>query len=95
MLSIVFFGTPHFSALVLQKLLDYQKSADKKVDYEISAVVTAPNAPLGRKQILTPSPVNQLAVANNLPVFIPQKLTPDVIATLSETKGKQSSIDNS
>ena len=42
----------------------------------IVGVVTSPDKPQGRKQVLTPSPVSQLAAKYDLPVFKPEKLDP-------------------
>lgn len=47
-MKIVFFGTPHFVIPILGAL---QKNID------LVGVVTTPDAPLGRKKILTPTPV--------------------------------------
>ncbi len=55
-LKLAYFGTPYFSALFLEKLL-----SDKTLPVEIKLVVTQPDKPVGRKQILTPSPVKQMA----------------------------------
>ena len=49
--KIVFLGTPEFSACVLQGLIDAK--------YNIIAVVTQPDKPVGRKRILTPTPVKE------------------------------------
>ncbi len=38
--------------------------------FEIVAVITQPDKPAGRKQILTPTLVKQYALENNIPVFI-------------------------
>ncbi len=65
MLHFCFFGTPHFSVIVLQELLN----AGLKPDL----VVTAADKPVGRKQILTPSPVKEFALKNNLPFITPQQ----------------------
>jgi methionyl-tRNA formyltransferase len=40
--------------------------------FEIAAVITQPDKPTGRKQILTPTLVKQYALENNIPVFITQ-----------------------
>lgn len=75
MTKIVFFGTPQFAVPSLQALL--------KANYEVAAVVTAPDAPAGRGQEVTSSPITQLAKANNLLVIQPHKLNnPEVIALL-------------
>ncbi len=65
-LRIVFAGTPEFAAEHLKALLDSQ--------HQIIAVYSQPDRPAGRGQKLTPSPVKQLAVANDIPVYQPQSL---------------------
>ncbi|MBP6044831.1 hypothetical protein KBC14_02280 [Candidatus Woesebacteria bacterium] len=55
-LKIVYFGTPDFSAELLRKLVE-----DKNLPIEIIGVVTQPDKKVGRKQILTPSPVKKVA----------------------------------
>lgn len=65
-LRIVFAGTPEFAATVLTSLLSS--------DHEVCAVYTQPDRPAGRGQKLTPSPVKQLALHNNIPVFQPVSL---------------------
>lgn len=66
MTKIVFMGTPDFSVPILTMLHDE--------GFEILAVVTQPDRPVGRKRILTPPPVKQEAVRLNLPVLQPEKL---------------------
>lgn len=65
--SIVFMGTPQFAVPVLQGLLDQS-------EYDVQAVLTQPDHRVGRKHVLTPSPVKQLAVDNNIKVLQPAKL---------------------
>ena len=65
-LRIVFAGTPEFAAEHLKALLATQHS--------VIAVYTQPDRPAGRGQKLAPSPVKQLALAHDLPVFQPQTL---------------------
>ena len=50
--SIVFMGTPQFAVPVLQGLLD-------QPEYDVQAVLTQPDHRVGRKHVLTPSPVKQ------------------------------------
>lgn len=66
MTSIVFMGTPAFSVPVLRMLVDE--------GYEVLAVVTQPDRPVGRKRVLTPPPVKAAAVELELPVIQPEKL---------------------
>lgn len=64
---VVYFGTPDFSAQLLEKLIEHQ-------GLNIVAVVTAADKPAGRKQIITSSPVAQVAQKYNIPVLKPEKL---------------------
>jgi methionyl-tRNA formyltransferase len=66
MLNIVFMGTPDFSVPVLQTLI--------KDGYHISAVVTQPDRPVGRKKVLTPPPVKVEAEKHGIPVLQPEKI---------------------
>ena len=73
--KIIFFGTPQVSADILQTLFD--------AGYDISAVVTNPDAPVGRKHVITPSPVKVLAEKLSLPVLEPEKLDSSFYALLT------------
>jgi methionyl-tRNA formyltransferase len=66
MTKIVFMGTPDFSVPVLQQLIND--------DYEVIAVVTQPDRPVGRKKVLTPPPVKVEAEKQGIPVFQPEKI---------------------
>ncbi len=65
-LKIIFAGTPEFAATTLAALLDSK--------HDICAVYTQPDRPAGRGRKLTPSPVKQLAIQQQLPVYQPQTL---------------------
>lgn len=67
MKKIVFMGTPQFSVGVLENLIENPA-------YTVVAVFTQPDRPVGRKKTLTPSPVKQVAVKYDIPVFQPEKL---------------------
>ena len=60
---IVFFGTPEFALPSLEALV--------KNGYTPELVVTKPDEPAGRKQIITPPPVKVYAQRHNIPVFQP------------------------
>lgn len=64
---VCFLGTPDFAAKHLEALL----SDDH---YKVVGVVTQPDRPSGRKMQLTPSPVKELALKNNLEVITPENL---------------------
>ncbi|WP_432370982.1 methionyl-tRNA formyltransferase [Staphylococcus chromogenes] len=64
--KIVFMGTPDFSTSILEMLIE---------SYEVVAVVTQPDRPVGRKRTLTPPPVKKVAMAHDVPVYQPEKLS--------------------
>lgn len=61
-------GTPEFSVPILQALIE-----DETID--VIGVVSQPDRKVGRKQVLTPPPVKQLAIEHDIPVFQPEKLS--------------------
>lgn len=64
-MKLAYFGTPQFAADFLEKIL-----TDPDLhSVEVTLVVTQPDKPVGRKQIITPSPVKTLALSHNLPVI--------------------------
>ncbi|GHG58426.1 methionyl-tRNA formyltransferase [Alishewanella longhuensis] len=65
-LRIIFAGTPDFAARHLQALLDS--------NHQVVAVYTQPDRPAGRGHKLQPSPVKQLALAQQIPVYQPKSL---------------------
>lgn len=67
MTKIVFMGTPAFSVPILEALIEE--------NYEILAVVTQPDRPVGRKKILTPPPVKAAALKHHLKVLQPEKIS--------------------
>lgn len=66
-LRIVFAGTPEFAASHLQAIL-------QQGIHEVIGVYSQPDRPAGRGQKLVASPVKQLALAHNIPVFQPLTL---------------------
>lgn len=64
-MRIVFMGTPAFSATILEALID---------QHEVVAVYTRPDAVRGRGKKLVPSPVKEVALAAEIPVFTPRTL---------------------
>ena len=55
-MKIAYFGTPSFSAALLEKLI-----LDTSLGIKVSLVVTQPDRPTGRKMLMTPSPVKTVA----------------------------------
>lgn len=65
-MKVVFMGTPDFAAETLQALLDSE--------HEVIAVYTQPDKPKGRSAQLVMSPVKELAVKYDIPVYQPNKI---------------------
>lgn len=65
-MRIVFMGTPDIAASCLEALY--------AAGHDICAVYTRRDKPVGRKQVLTPPPVKQVALAHGTPVFQPRTL---------------------
>ena len=65
-MRLVFMGTPDIAAACLEALY--------AAGHEICAVYTRRDKPVGRKQVLTPPPVKQVAEAHGTPVFQPRTL---------------------
>lgn len=65
-MKIVFFGTPGFAVGVLSKIVDE--------NFNVLAVVTAPDKPAGRGKKLQSSEVKEYALSKNLLVLQPEKL---------------------
>ena len=64
-MKIIFMGTPEFSVPALEKLIS---------EFEVCAVFTQPDRPKGRGKNVAMSPVKQLAISCNIPVYQPLKL---------------------
>jgi methionyl-tRNA formyltransferase len=78
-MRLVFMGTPDFAVASLEALL---RSNDSVV-----GVVTQPDRPKGRGQILTPSPVKLLAEGQQIPLLQPLKMKdPEFLQSLAGWK---------
>lgn len=67
MTKIVFMGTPQFSVPILESLVEN--------DYDVVAVVTQPDRPVGRKKVITATPVKEAALRLGLKVLQPEKIS--------------------
>lgn len=77
-IRLAYFGAPDFSAHFLEKLLN-----DSKIPVEVTFVVTQPDRPVGRKGILTPTPVKTTALQHGIPAYTPElKCDPDIAVKL-------------
>lgn len=77
-MRIVFMGTPDFAVETLRCLTESPK-------HEVVAVVTQPDKPKGRGNVMQFPPVKELAVEAGIPVFQPERArNPEFVATLKE-----------
>lgn len=67
-MNIVFMGTMDFAVPILEGLIQ---------QYDVRLVVTQPDRPVGRHQVLEASPVKKAALAHNIPVFQPERIKKD------------------
>jgi len=65
-MRIVYMGTPDFARAPLEKLIEN--------GYELAAVFTQPDKPKSRGMKVTFSPVKEIAIAHNIPVYQPDTL---------------------
>lgn len=77
-MKFAFFGTPEIAATALEEMATF--------DVVPSLIVANPDAPVGRKQLITPPPTKVWAEARGIPVFQPTSLkNKDDLSTLTET----------
>ena len=65
-MKIVFMGTPDFAVPSLKSLIN---------EFGVEAVFTQPDRPKGRGKKLGMSPVKEVALEHNIPVYQPLRLT--------------------
>ncbi len=75
-MKLLFAGTPDVAVPSLERLL--------ASGHDVVAVLTREDAPLGRKRILTPSPVAAAATTAGIPVLKANRLTPDVTSAIRD-----------
>lgn len=81
-LHLAYFGTPDFSAHLLERII--QEMRDRVT---VDLVVTRPDQPVGRKQLITPSAVKTTAQKYQIPVWQEQVKSPNdgnLIATMKK-----------
>lgn len=67
-MKVVFMGTPDFAVPSLQALID---------NFKVEAVLTQPDKPKGRGKKLSMSPIKELALKYDIPVYQPKSLRKD------------------
>jgi methionyl-tRNA formyltransferase len=75
--SYAYFGTPRFAEIILEALIHGGMTP--------RVVITAPDAPKGRKLVMTPSPVRVLAQKHGIPVLTPKTLKDESFFTDLDT----------
>jgi len=70
-MRLIFMGTPQFAEPTLTSLFASR--------HEIVAVVTQPDRPFGRRGKLTAPPAKQVAQGHQVPIFQPEKLSPETL----------------
>ena len=73
-INVVYMGTPDFSLKPLEVLIEKTN---------VVLVVTKPDALVGRKKVLTPSPVKELAEKHNIPVVTPNNIKKEYESIIS------------
>lgn len=76
-MRIVFFGTPQFAIPTLERLLT-------EPQFQVVGAVTQPDKNRGRGNKLSPSPIKELAMAHQIPIWQPARIKkdPETIAAL-------------
>lgn len=67
-IKVVFMGTPDFAVPILEGLIE---------NYEVVLVVSQPDKKVGRHQELVNTPIKEVALKYNIPVFQPEKIKED------------------
>ncbi|MCC7403545.1 MAG: methionyl-tRNA formyltransferase [Bdellovibrionales bacterium] len=81
----VFLGTPDIARHCLEALL-------KDSHYKVVGVVSQPDRPAGRKMVLAPSPVKQLALTHQLPVLTPERVSDPAALTSIQNWGAEVAV---
>lgn len=78
-MKIVFMGTPDFAVPSLKKMIE---------QFNVSAIVTQPDKPSGRGKKVSISPLKEVGLSNEIPIFQPEKIRTDsvIINKLKELK---------
>lgn len=69
--SVIFCGTPDFAVPSLEALCDDPR-------FDVRLVITQPDKPVGRKQIVTPPAVKVFAESRGIPVFQPESINKEL-----------------
>lgn len=76
MIKVIYFGTPEVSTFGLKALVDDER-------FEVVAVVTQPPKPVGRKKVVTKSPIHLMSEEFGIDVLTPNK-SKEIVNELKE-----------
>jgi len=74
---IIFMGTPEYAKIILQELINH---------HQVVAVVTQPDKPVGRKRVMTPPPVKELALQYQIDCLQPESIDESFVPILTSYK---------
>lgn len=69
-MKIVFMGTTDFAVPSLKKMIE---------KFNVSAIVTQPDKPSGRGKKVSISPIKEVGLSNEIPIFQPEKIRTDSV----------------
>ncbi len=73
-MKIIFFGTPEYAVPLLETFVNS--------NHQVVAVVSQPDRPKGRSKKILPTPVKQVALKYNIPVYQYEKIRKDDISEI-------------
>lgn len=79
MINLIFFGSSDYSVIILKKLLEIK-------DFNVLAVFTKSDKPVGRKQEIIPNPVADFARQNKLDLFQPEEFDNNLTSKIRNLK---------
>lgn len=79
MTNLIFFGSSDYSVIILKKLLEIK-------NFNVLAVFTKPDKPVGRKQEIIPNPVADFARQNKLELFQPEEFDDNLRSIIYDLK---------
>ena len=65
--KVIFAGTPEFACAALKSLVQHK-------NFQVELVISQPDKPVGRKQVILPTPVKALASSYDIKVLQPEKI---------------------
>lgn len=71
-MKVIFMGTPDYASRILERLI-----ATDGID--VVAAYTQPDKPVGRKMVMTPPPVKNVALEADIPVYQPERLRDEAV----------------